>query len=346
MRCIRWYLLTGIACGLLPFTFSCGGGSSTGSGGSTNTSGTSTTANTAALSVNAGPSTVYAYTNGIFVSVEICEPGTSKCGTIPNVLLDTGSTGLRLLSAAVTAAGVTLTNVTSGGNTLANCVQYLDNSYNWGPVASADVKLAGESASSVPIQIIAGPEDSFPAAPSSCGGTANNTVDTLLANGILGVSFYQQDCGAACAPGTTINGGSYYTCTNSSCAVTTATLTQQLQNPVGMFATDNNGLILTLPSLNAAGAVSEAGTVTFGIGTQSNNALGSAAVLTPNNSGNFTTKFNTTTTPVGFIDSGSSALFFLDSATSGLAAICRSKNEMSANCLAVRPTCPPRRRAG
>jgi len=254
----------------------------------------------------------------VFVSVTVCKPGTGTCVTVPNVLLDTGSTGLRLLSSTVTAAG--LTNVSSGGaTTLTNCVQYLDNSYNWGPVALADIQMGGEIAKSVPIQVIAQPGDAFPAAPATCGGTANNTTDTLLANGILGLSFFRQDCGMACAPGTTFNGGSYYACDSTTCQQTTALLAKQVQNPVSMFATDNNGLAITLPNIPAIGAVSTSGTLQFGIGTQSDNALGSAAVLTPDNSGNFATTLKGTSTNVAFIDSGSSALFFLSSATTGLA---------------------------
>lgn len=34
--------------------------------------------------------------NTPYVSVNVCEPGTTKCQTINNVLLDTGSTGLRI----------------------------------------------------------------------------------------------------------------------------------------------------------------------------------------------------------------------------------------------------------
>ena len=194
---------------LLAFALGCGGGSSakTSTNGGSGSGSGSTVVNTVAVSVNTGPSTLYAYTNGIFVSVEVCKPGTSTCVTVPDVLLDTGSTGLRLLSSTVSSLG--LSNTTSGSQTLTNCVQYLDNSYNWGPVATADVLMGGESASSVPIQIIAEPSYSFPAAPSSCGGTAENTVDTLLANGILGVNF-SYDCGSDCAPGTSYNPGVYY----------------------------------------------------------------------------------------------------------------------------------------
>ena len=308
---------------LLLFAAACGGSS-----GSKNTTsgggGGSTVVNQLAVSVNSGISTQFSYTNGIFVSVTVCQPGsTANCVTVPNVLLDTGSTGVRLLSGAgsngKTVSSIGLTNVTSSGKTLTNCVQYLDGSFNWGPVATANIQLAGEAASSVPIQIITEPSDTFPVAPSGCGGTAIDTADAMGANGILGLSFAQYDCGSACAPGTTSNYGNYYSCgtTTASCTVTTASLSQQLQNPIAKFSVDNNGLMLTLPSIASSGAVSASGTLTFGVGTQSDNALGSAFVLVPDGYGNFSTTFKTTTTNYAFIDSGSSALFFLDNASTG-----------------------------
>src|SRR5512140_1262077 len=45
-----------------------------------------------------------AYLNEPCVSVTICVPGTSQCQTVPNVLLDTGSTGLRVFKKALTLA--------------------------------------------------------------------------------------------------------------------------------------------------------------------------------------------------------------------------------------------------
>ena len=41
--------------------------------------------------------------NTPYVSVQICQPGSSKCQTISNVLLDTGSTGLRIFSSNLDA---------------------------------------------------------------------------------------------------------------------------------------------------------------------------------------------------------------------------------------------------
>jgi hypothetical protein len=276
-------------------------------------------ANTVTITADTGPSTVNPSLNAAFVSVTICVPGsTSQCTTVPDVLLDTGSSGLRVLSSAL--GNLPLTNLTSAGATVANCIQYVDLNYNWGPVALADVRMAGEVAASTSIQIITGPGSTFPAAPSGCanGGQATNTVDTLSANGILGVSSYRYDCGSACAPGTTSNGGLYYSCSGTACQVTTVTLANQVQNPVARFASDNNGFSVTLPALPDAGVPATIGTLTFGIGTQSDNALGGAVVQNEDIHGDITTTFGGVSYPSSFIDTGSNGLFFLDSATTGL----------------------------
>ena len=67
----------------------------------------------------------------------------------------------------------------------------------------------------------------------------------------------------------------------------------------------------------------------FGIGTQSNNGLGSATVYpVPDNgsfAGNIITTFNGKSYPNSFIDSGSNGIFFLDSATTGISA-CAGQN--------------------
>ena len=50
----------------------------------------------------------------------------------------------------------------------------------------------------------------------------------------------------------------------------------------------------------------------FGIGTQSDNALGSAKVLTVDASGNLTTTYGGQTYSGSYIDSGTNGIFFLD----------------------------------
>src|SRR5213078_5040959 len=94
----------------------------------------------------------------------------------------------------------------------------------------------------------------------------------------------------------------------------------QIQNPIALFSTDNNGVAMQLPVAPTGGAASAAGTLIFGIGTQSNNGLGAAKIFTTSNRGEFTTTFNNTPYPKSFIDSGSNGIFFLDSAAAGLPA--------------------------
>jgi hypothetical protein len=90
-------------------------------------------------------------------------------------------------------------------------------------------------------------------------------------------------------------------------------MTAQVRNPVALFATDNNGVILALQSIPTAGQTGASGTLTFGIDTQSNNALGSAFVLTLDGNYSFTTTFNGQSLAYSFMDSGSNGLFFPDS---------------------------------
>src|SRR5690348_5327521 len=75
----------------------CGGGSS-----SSKQNITPSGNNVATLSLNSGITGNYA--NGVFTSVTVCVPGTSTCQTISDILVDTGSYGLRLLSSSAGGA--------------------------------------------------------------------------------------------------------------------------------------------------------------------------------------------------------------------------------------------------
>ena len=288
---------------------SCGGG-----GSSRPPASTTPVSNTQPIEANFGPANNY--TNGLFTNVTICAPSSSNCQTVSDVLVDTGSEGLRLLSSAVTLSLPAETD--SSGNDLQECMSFADGSYLWGPVVSADVQLAGEKASSVPIQIVSAPP-SF-AVPNSCtsgGGPDENTVASLGANGILGIGNFRHDCGGACTSSSTAP-KLYYLCPNSVCQSVTVALTGQVQNPVWLFARDNNGLLISMPSVSAGGAPSASGSLIFGIGTQSDNALGNAVIYTTDSSGNFQTTYNGIAYSSSFIDSGSNAIFFLDHATLGI----------------------------
>ena len=297
----------------------CGGSSSSpsssgnGSGGS---GGGSAVNNTQAVQVNLGPLNNDA--DVLFTSVTICTPGTTNCETIPDVQVDTGSEGLRLLASEIS---IPLTQVNdSSGSPLGNCVTFADNSYVWGPVETADVEMASEKAPSVPIQIIG--DTNFPAVPHACnsGGSNDDTVAALGANGLLGVGVFRHDCGAGCAGSVSTVPNIYFGCPSSGCAVASVPLNNQLQNPVWLFASDNNGLLISLPSIPSSGAATVSGSMIFGIGTQSDNALGAAKVYTTDGQGNFTTVYNGATYSSSYIDTGSNGIFFLSASTIGIPA--------------------------
>ena len=308
-------VLSGILLALvaIAFTSGCGGGGgSSSSGNSSGTGGTTPPVNnTAALLVDAGPANNAA--DQAFTSVTICVPGTSNCQTIDHIEVDTGSSGLRVLNSVLT---LSLPQQMNGANMVAECLQFADMTFVWGPVQTADFKIAGEAAASIPVHVING---QFNTIPTSCSntGTGANDLTSLGAKGILGVGPFRQDCGAGCAASAV--SGFYYGCNTSGCQSIAQSLSTQLQNPVWMFASDNNGVVIQFPAVADAGQATASGSLIFGIGTQSDNALSSATVLTLSNQGNFSTQFNGQSfNNAGFIDSGSNGYFFLNSTATGM----------------------------
>jgi len=290
--------------------------SNTGGGG-----GGGSTANVQAITVNTGPTAApplnSPYINGAFTSVTVCAPASATtCQTIGGILVDTGSSGLRILSSALT---ISLPQQTaSNGNPIVECLPFV-NGITWGPVQTADMTIAGEQAKALPIQVIG--SSNFPTIPNACTsfGAPEDDLSTLGANGILGVGNFAQDCGTACTMSGASNPGLYYTCPAAGCQVKAQSLSSQVQNPIVLFPKDNNGLIIQLPSVTGS-ETSVSGSMIFGIGTQTNNGLGSATVYTIDpSSGNLTTVFNNVTyQDAGFLDSGSNAIYFLDSNTTGM----------------------------
>ena len=125
--------------------------------------------NVLAITVNGSlcsPATSAGYVNKPCVSVTVCSPNsTTACQTINDILLDTGSSGLRLFKQAL-APSVVLTPVQSGTGLLAECAHFADGSTDWGPVQRADIRLGNEPAVTVPIQVI---DATFGTVPATCG---------------------------------------------------------------------------------------------------------------------------------------------------------------------------------
>lgn len=271
------------------------------------------------------PGPVSRYVNGAFASVTVCAPGTYNCQTIDHLLVDTGSSGVRLLA---TAAGgqfnlpLPQEKVNQGNNTtapLVECAQFVSG-YLWGPVMRADIQTlpdgSGEWAPYTLIQVVGQPGE--PAVPAACSssGPDMSTLQALGANGILGVGLFQEDCGTTCYGSNQAN--IYFACPAGVCSGTP--VLNQVGNPVVHFGADNTGVVLQLPSVTPPGAQTLSGSLIWGINTQPNNQLGNAQVFTVDTSfGTLSVKYGGTSYPISFFDSGSNGMFFLNSTTLGAA---------------------------
>ncbi len=297
---MRWLLSLCLAAGLS----ACGGGGS----GSNPSSGSAPVSpppvaadtNVLPLVVGVGPGN---NVNIPYVSVRVCTPGTSDCRTIDNILVDTGSTGLRLLSSAI--AGLALpAQTTASSNVTLECAQFLS-FVTWGPVKLADVYLGGKKAPAIPLQVIADP--AYPVVPSGCAaaGPIATGVGDIHSNGILGIGVFVND------------GQRYFDCaptTPQTRCPAVLTPAQQVQNPVAALDSDNNGVVLQLPAIGSTGAREVNGSLILGVGTRDNNQLGNALVIQTDSRGYFSTTYKGVTLTNSFMDSGSNGLYFADAA--------------------------------
>jgi len=253
------------------------------------------------ISVNGSLCSAGSYPNKPCVSVTICTPGTSACQKVNDILLDTGSYGLRIFKQALS---ISLLQEEVGFGSLAECIQYGDGTSNWGPVQTASVILGNEPAVEVPIQVI---DSTFGALPVTCRN-ADQSPAVAGFNGVLGVGLFIEDCGMTCS--NSADNGMYYACSGSQCSGTTVALSSQVQNPVALLPQDNNGLIIQLPGVAPGGSPSVNGALILGIGTRSNNAPSEVTAYTADLFGEFVTTFNGVPYS-SFIDSGTNGLFFV-----------------------------------
>ncbi|MBY0578646.1 MAG: DUF3443 domain-containing protein [Burkholderiales bacterium] len=246
--------------------------------------------------------------NILLASIMICMPNTSNCQVIPNMLVDTGSYGIRLLKSAIPSVALS-TEIGAGGGPLSECTQFASG-YTWGKVQLADVVMGGETAYGLPIQVIDDVNATpVPALPASCTGKSLGSASAMNANGILGIGVFPYDCGPNCQQA---NNGIYFECFASGCVSMGEPVSALVKNPVAKLASDNNGIILELPQVPASGVLNVTGSLIFGIGTRSNNAFGATSMIALNGFGNFTTLYKGATLTNSFVDSGSNGLFFPD----------------------------------
>ena len=231
------------------------------------------------------------------VTLTICVPGsTSNCQEVPNILLDFGSTGLRL-SHTLPISGE-LPQETANGQPLTECY-YFESGYNYGPVVSATVTL-GTNHVTVPVQI----SNSLLSAP--CGSLVSPSSSSApfepLYNGILGVLFPQYDNTSSSA---------IYLAGEQ---VWTPAQNETVQNPVYLLTSNNTGVLLSITSppitstspFPSQGAPGFTGTLTFGAPTSGTTSLQTDQY------GEITATYNSNTyTNSAFFDTGSNG-FFID----------------------------------
>lgn len=257
----------------------------------------------------------FGYLNEPTVSVTICESGAAKCTTINNILLDTGSSGLRIFSSLTTSLNLPTVNYLDGSE-VARCASYADGTNQWGSVRKADVKLGGETISSLNIHLI---DANYATVPSDCSDPEN---DPKLAkyNGIIGVGINDRDCpGCESDPGNNM----YFSCKEKVCTSSLAPLSYQIQNPVSAITKDSNidqiddsnGSLLQLPSIPSTGATSVQGYLVFGINTRPNNTASSHINLIKTDTHGYFNTIHDGKMLLSFIDSGSNGLFFPASAS-------------------------------
>lgn len=297
--------------------------------------------NTTEIVVDTGPSAGFSLgaVNVPYVTVTVCAPGsTTACTTIDHVFVDTGSYGLRIFDSAAASLNLPAIDLRAdaASNTPAGpgaeCYPFVLGAV-WGKMAQADLHIGGETAPSLPIQLIAS-QGAAPAAPPDCTAAADgalmNSPAALQANGILGIGMVRYDCGLNCVTGNYAGGHVlYYACPQGACVPAAVPQDLQLRNPIVSFVpdadqvVDNNGSIIVLPAVPDTGATKVKGRLVFGIGTRSNNQLPLSATVYPIDTNTASASYLELGTTVGataypnsYLDSGSNALFFDDASIS------------------------------
>jgi hypothetical protein len=287
--------------------------------------------NTTEIVVDKGPGGGFSLgvANLPYVTIKVCAPGsTAACATIDHVFLDTGSIGLRLLRSTVAGLGLPGGPADTAASAVHECYPFVIGAV-WGPMARADVIIAGEQANNLPLQLIDDSPTPQAAVPADCLAAANGgllkSAATLQAKGVLGVGMLRYDCGLVCETGDYTNNYTlYYRCDSAgACSPAAVLAEQQVQNPVTQFAVDNNGTMIVLPAVPEIGAGVARGRLVFGIGTQTNNQLPPGATVLHVQTDPASAAYLYLRAETGgavydfsYVDSGSNALFFDDAALS------------------------------
>jgi len=234
--------------------------------------------------------------NRMVVSVTVCAPGTGRCATIDDVMVDTGSTGLRLEASAVPSSLRLPAFVGPESKPLAECLRFVHDTA-WGPLHRTNLHIGGMTATDLPIQVIA--DDGGPQ-PAEC------PVSTVrpTSNGTLGIGPWLVDCPGDCEqddghPGVFVDREGAWSPFRG--AVPRA---YRLPNPAAAFPGHGNGVSFDLPMPPRDGAAQVVGTLTLGVVAAPDSLLNKARIVCIDGRGHFTTLYGGKAYPDSYIDSG------------------------------------------
>ncbi|TGP42503.1 DUF3443 family protein [bacterium M00.F.Ca.ET.228.01.1.1] len=245
--------------------------------------------------------------NRALVSVTVCVPGTSLCETVDNVMVDTGSVGLRLQRSALKHPERFAAMAGPDAHALAECYRFVS-SAAWGIVTRVDLRLAAIQASSIPIQIVDESNASYGdhPRPDTCLKSSKPTSNGTL--GIAAVSL--NDCKDPCF--ISLKTPRYYQCTVDGCTPVARAVAANFRvvHPIAALPWDNNGYVLDVQPVPESGATAARRTLTLGIGTQQNNVLDVTNVVDLAPNGTFTTVWNGQSYPASYFDTGTEEYYF------------------------------------
>ena len=261
-----------------------------------------------ALSFSVNPGTYGTVEQGL-ASITVCATGTSNCTMVNDMLLDTGSSGLRIFGSQLSGLGISPN--TNKGSEIGEGA-FFGSGSTWGSVSTVDVKIAGEPKITLPIQVI-DDINAFAPPPGDCtqGSQLISSPSETGFNGLLGFGQLKNDMPNLFTE--------YFDCSGENCSLLKSPPAADIVlNPVPLFPTDNNGVVVSLPAVPAGGQEAADGVVYFGIGTESNNRPGTVKTYKQNTNikSNDYLDIKTVyhgTTAEGFFDTGSNGYFFNDS---------------------------------
>lgn len=210
------------------------------------------------------------YVNMPCTTIKICYPSKRLlCQTIKNILVDTGSTGLRIYSSKLK---LNLPEFKENGKEIGICtffgIQNVTRKIIWGHIATAKLMLGKETTPAIPIEII---DRNFYQQYSknskvqnpACGKLSDDEKTLMkekhvLYNGILGVGFSKYDL------------IDYYYCSSNNCSVKHGKFNNPIVNPITTLKKDNNGIIFVMPTKDAVNNGKQ-GKLILGIQTRKNN---------------------------------------------------------------------------